>query len=217
MNKKIVIVGAGGQGKNISLLIEQIGGWDILGYVDDNPQLKGSMVRGYLVLGSFQDVFNSLNNVAVVFAIGKSEIVKEKVSLLKSMRKDLSFPNIIHPTVSFSAKDVAIGEGNVINANVVLTTGIALGSFNYFNRCSSVSHDVSIGSFCFIHAGVHLSGNCVIGDNVWLGVNSTLIEGLKIGSDATVGAGAVVLNDVRARAIVVGNPAKILRFKNEDK
>lgn len=217
MNKKIVIVGAGGQGKNISLLLEQVGGWDILGYADDNLQLKGKLVRGHLVLGPVNDVFRSLDTVSVVFAIGRSSVVREKVSFLKSLQKNFLFPNIIHPTVSFNPSDVTLGEGNVINANVVLTTGITLGSFNYLNRCSSVSHDVTIGNFCFIHAGVHLSGGCVLGDNTWLGVNSTLIEGLKIGDDATVGAGTVVLKDVDENAIMVGNPAKILRFKNEEK
>ena len=49
-----------------------------------------------------------------------------------------------------------------------------------------------------------------------IGSGATLLAGITIGENATVGAGAVVTKDVPANAIVVGNPARILRKKKSD-
>lgn len=55
--------------------------------------------------------------------------------------------------------------------------------------------------------------NTVIGSDCWIGDNSVLIAGVKIGDGAVVGAGSVVTKDVPPFAIVVGNPADLLRFR----
>jgi acetyltransferase-like isoleucine patch superfamily enzyme len=52
-----------------------------------------------------------------------------------------------------------------------------------------------------------------VGNRVFIGINVSIREGTIIGDDAFVGAGAVVVADVPARTIVVGNPAKPLRRK----
>jgi acetyltransferase-like isoleucine patch superfamily enzyme len=45
-----------------------------------------------------------------------------------------------------------------------------------------------------------------------IGANATLLAGITIGENAMIGAGAVVTKDVPANAVVVGNPAKIIRY-----
>jgi acetyltransferase-like isoleucine patch superfamily enzyme len=56
-------------------------------------------------------------------------------------------------------------------------------------------------------------GPIVIGDDVYLGLNSIVVGNVTIGSGAVVGAGAVVTNDVPPGAIVVGIPARVIRFR----
>lgn len=56
----------------------------------------------------------------------------------------------------------------------------------------------------------------IIGDNVSLGCNVTIIGGVHIGNNVTVGAGSVVVKDIPDNCIVAGNPAKVIRYKNED-
>lgn len=51
----------------------------------------------------------------------------------------------------------------------------------------------------------------VLGKNVWVGSNSTLLQGIRIGDNAVIGAGSVVTKDVPANTIVGGVPARILR------
>ncbi|MEH2434599.1 MAG: CatB-related O-acetyltransferase [Nostoc sp.] len=56
-------------------------------------------------------------------------------------------------------------------------------------------------------------GATIIGHDVWIGYGATILSGVKIGNGAVVGAQAVIASDVPAYAIVVGNPAKIIRYR----
>lgn len=53
--------------------------------------------------------------------------------------------------------------------------------------------------------------------NAWLGVNVTILPGVTIGENAIVGAGSVVTKDVPDNAIVVGNPAKVIKYLDATK
>ena len=57
----------------------------------------------------------------------------------------------------------------------------------------------------------------VLGKNVWVGSNSTLLQGIRIGDNAVIGAGSVVTKDVPANTIVGGVPARILRRIDTEK
>lgn len=56
----------------------------------------------------------------------------------------------------------------------------------------------------------------IIGDNVFCGCNVTIIGGVKIGNNVTVGAGSVVVKDVPDNCVVAGNPAKIIRYTSSE-
>lgn len=53
----------------------------------------------------------------------------------------------------------------------------------------------------------------IIGHSVWIGCNAVIMEGVKVGNGAVVGAGAIVTKDVKPYEIVVGIPAKHLRYR----
>lgn len=90
-----------------------------------------------------------------------------------------------------SIDPVSIGAGCVIADNVMV---------------SSSDHDHSGDRH-----GVHGTGPVVIEDHVFLGQNVVVLGGVHIGRGATVAAGAVVVKDVEAGAVVGGVPAKVLR------
>ena len=56
-------------------------------------------------------------------------------------------------------------------------------------------------------------GDTVIGNEVWIGQNATILPGVHIGDGAIVGANSVVASDIEPYSIVVGNPAKLIRYR----
>ena len=55
-----------------------------------------------------------------------------------------------------------------------------------------------------------------IGNEVWIGANVIILAGTNVGNHAIVGAGSIVTKDIPKNAIVGGNPAKIIKFRNEE-
>ena len=59
-------------------------------------------------------------------------------------------------------------------------------------------------------------GDTVIGNDVWIGQNATILPGVHIGDGAIIGANSVVGSNVEPYSIVVGNPAKTLRYRFDE-
>ncbi len=55
-----------------------------------------------------------------------------------------------------------------------------------------------------------------IGENVWVGARTTILPGVTIGDGAVIGAASVVTKDVPPYAVVGGNPAKIIKYRNQE-
>lgn len=111
--------------------------------------------------------------------------------------------------------DVQIGAGAVLSPQVTLTSNIRIGIGFHANIQSIIEHDCRIGNFVTFAPGVRCNGHVHIGDRAYIGAGALLRQGrpgapLRIGADAVVGIGAVVLHDVPAGVTVVGNPARVL-------
>lgn len=208
----IVIVGAGGFGREVQWLIERINSkekeWEILGYIDDNLSTK-EVINGYPILGKldwFQKQERKLN---VVCAIGSPLIRKEVLSKLQNY-SEIEYPNLIDPSIEFFER-VSIGIGNIICANNLLTVDIILKDFNIINLDCTIGHDVEINSYVTLYPGANISGNVVLEDGVEIGTGACIIQGKKIGRNTIVGAGAVVINNLPEKCVAVGNPAKVIK------
>lgn len=59
------------------------------------------------------------------------------------------------------------------------------------------------------------SGPIIVEDDAWIGFGVAILENIRIGAGAVVAAGAVVTRDIPAGAVVAGNPARIIRYRND--
>jgi sugar O-acyltransferase (sialic acid O-acetyltransferase NeuD family) len=121
-----------------------------------------------------------------------------------------SFPALVDPT-AVVARTTTVGEGSVVNAAAVLGAATTLGRFVHVNRSASVGHHNVIEDYATLGPGCLLAGSVRIGRGAFVGAGAVCAPEVGIGPDALVGAGAVVVRDVPAAAVVVGNPARVVR------
>lgn len=214
--KKIAIYGAGGFGRETACLINKINEvkpeWELVGFFDDNPSLKGKMVSHFApCFGGIQELNVFPDELGIAIAIGSSTIVEQ---LLGEIRNEhVYYPNLIHPKVTYNdLSTVTIGKGNIIQGGCFFSCDVTIGDFNVLNGSVVLGHDDRIGSYNVFMPAVRISGQVEIGDNNYLGVGSIILQGLKIGNDIKLGAGAVLMTKPKDGCLYMGNPAKKTTF-----
>lgn len=214
--KKIVVYGSGGFAREVVHLIEDINEqeetWEVLGYIDDNAANHGELINELSVLGGV-DWIKEQDSIAVAMGIG-SPSSKKAIAENLSELSNVSYPNLIHPSVKFSRFN-SIARGNVICEGSILTTNIDIKEFVTINLNCTIGHDTIVGSYTTILPNSSVSGNVVFEERVDFGTNATIIQGIKIGEGTIVGAGAVVVKDLPANCTAVGMPAKPIKFHEE--
>ena len=68
-----------------------------------------------------------------------------------------------------------------------------------------------VGRASFIGPGCQLTAGSRVDEGAWLGAGAILVEAARVGAWSVVGAGATVIDDVPARALAVGTPARVKR------
>ena len=210
--KDIAIYGAGGFGKEVACLINRINQkkltWNLVGFFDDNPALKGKMISHFgPCLGGIDVLNNYSKDLSVVIALGNSEVVKHLVEKINNER--VSYPNLIDVTFfKVDPDSFEIGKGNIIQGLCSVSCDVKIGDFNVMNGSVDVGHDVTIGSFNTFMPAVRVSGEVRIGECNFFGINSIVLQQIKIGNDVKIGAGSVLMTKPKDGNLYLGVPAK---------
>jgi acetyltransferase-like isoleucine patch superfamily enzyme len=118
--------------------------------------------------------------------------------------------------------------GYELGGNVYLGQGLHVTDDLYKDRCGLlIGERVAIAQRVLIVLSSHanhsrvgaflpaVNGTVVIGDDAWIGAGAIILPNVTVGERAVVAAGAVVTKDVPAKAIVAGNPARVVRAIDE--
>jgi sugar O-acyltransferase (sialic acid O-acetyltransferase NeuD family) len=206
--KKIIIIGAGGFGREILDTIYYINQfaskYHVLGFIDKNIQ-KGSIVNGLPVLGNDSNL-ESYTEASLVIGIGDPHTRKRYFELYKDR---FDFPIIIHPTAIISDFAV-IGPGSLIQAFCIVAANSIIGNCVAINARSGIGHDARVGNYTSIQSFCDITGNNSVGELCFFGTGVKLIPGLAIASESYLCAGTVIFKNIIAKSKVLGNPGKII-------
>jgi sugar O-acyltransferase (sialic acid O-acetyltransferase NeuD family) len=206
--KDIAIYGAGGLGREMALIVEQINAekqlWNLVGFYDDGK--RDEVVDGVRVLGGMDELNRVGQPLSVIIAIGDCHVRSAVAGKINNLNVD--FPVIIHPGSNRGSLRNVFGRGSIITAGCVLTTGVSLGEFVIVNLSCTIGHDVTLGSFTSVMPGSNISGSVTIGEKTLIGTGVQILQGIEIGTACRIGAGAVVTKSVQDEKTVVGIPAR---------
>ncbi len=206
VTKYVYLYGAGGHSKVITDILNSLG-IEVIGMFDDNPtsaRFKIMEVRdGIRLLG---EGFPKLD-APLIISVGNNARRAELASLI-----DAKYGTAIHGTAIVSAK-AHIGAGTVVLQGAIIQAGAKIGAHVLVNTAASIDHDNIIGDYAHVSPHATLCGHVEVGEGTHIGAAAVVIPSIRIGRWCTIGAGAVVINDIPDFATAVGNPAKVIKFR----
>jgi maltose O-acetyltransferase len=123
----------------------------------------------------------------------------------------------IHHNADISA-NIEVGDHCIIGTRCMIQSGVVMGDY------IMIGPDVKIYSrnhvFSSLETPVSLQGKefkkTILGNDVWIGANCVILPGVKIGHKTVIAAGSIVTKDIPDFALVGGNPARVIRMRNEN-
>lgn len=195
--KDIVIIGAGGIGREVAYFIEEINEisptWNIIGFIDENIEIHNKELNGYKVLGGLNALTELNVKPYVVVAIANCTVKKKIVERLEGK---FDFATIIYPTVKVS-KYIEIGKGSIIYPGVILTVNTKIGNHVLLSGNCGIGHDTVIGDYSSVLWGSNFSGYDNVGESCFIGVGTKVVQGVKLSDEYIVDTGNIVTKDIK--------------------
>ena len=203
---KSIIAGAGGFGLEVLQIMQDIGDYDVVGFLDPQPEKEGARLENVPILGGDERLHQLMGEGISTVAVAIAEGSIRKRLLLLALELGYHVPTLIHP-MTYIAPNVSLGCGSVVYPGVTIMPAAELSDSVLVNAGVTLGHGVKVGSYSNINPGANVAGNVIIGERVLVGIGATILENLQIGDEAKIGAGAVVIRDVPECSTVVGVPA----------
>ncbi len=176
--------------------------WNLIGFVSAYGDEVGEELLNLPVL-TFEDALARHPTAYLIPEYdwpGRTELPRERLATL------------IDPSV-FVSSTAHIGRGCVIYPNCYVGAHTRIGDLSFCLSGVVINHDDDIGDSVTLTSGVVLAGEVHVEAGCYLGQACTVREKVTIGRGSLIGMGSVVLKNVPANTVVVGNPARRLRAR----
>jgi sugar O-acyltransferase (sialic acid O-acetyltransferase NeuD family) len=210
MKKRLLIIGAGGMGREVLTWardIEKAGAdWSVGGFIDGNSSALKLYDIKLPILGAPETYEPSADDVFTC-AIGDPRTRLRVSSSFQA--RGAKFVNLIHPSAVIGSR-VQRGCGLIACPFVCVTCDVQLGDFVFLNVSATIGHDAVLEDGCTLSGHSDVTGHAHLGRGVFMGSHSCVHPGVEVGDFATIGAGTAVMRTVPTGATVLGVPAKKL-------
>jgi acetyltransferase EpsM len=184
--------------------------WDVTGFVDPAPCVETATRLAVRRLGDDDSVVSATAWPWLVLGVGAVGVSSRRERIVTAYApRAPRWATIVHAAAWVSPTAV-LEPGAVVMAGAVVNSGARLGAHAVVNTGAVVEHDVTVGAFAQLGPGAVVGGGAAIEDGAYLGLGCRVRDHVRVGREALVGMGAVVVADVEAGAIVVGVPAQRL-------
>lgn len=222
MSKKVIIIGGDGNGGVAAACIRDMRQkyndleYEVAGFLNDFVT-KGETINGYPVLGKLEEIEQFLKeDYYFIYAIHSITHGQLRMRIFDSLNiPDEKLATLIHP-LTFIGEGSTIAPGCMIMANSYVGPETNIGKCTFVMANCTLAHNNNVGSFCHFSVGAICASVITIGNGCDVAINATVLERVKMGDYSVVGAGALCLNDVEPYQVVVGSPAKHLKYVKPD-
>jgi sugar O-acyltransferase (sialic acid O-acetyltransferase NeuD family) len=186
----------------------------VQGIIDSNVKKKGNLFYGIEIIGDIENFKkNNISN-GTFFCISLSEL-----NFNARMRVHNEFEKIGYSPISIISDDADISNSASVDTGSIIFPDCRINAQARIGKCVTIYTGSLIEHDCVISDNVEISPRCVlaggveIGEKAFIGINATILPFVKVGKNSVIGAGAVVTKDIDDNVIVVGNPARILKYR----
>lgn len=203
---ELAIFGAGGLGRLVHDILLQDRRWRPVALLDSDPAKQGKAIDGLTVRGGLEQLpaLRRQGVSAAIVAIGDN---RERVRIAALLRQGgMQLVSAIHPLVSI-APSARLGQHLIIGARSMVCVHAHVADHCVLSTGSIVEHDNRLATGVFLHPAVRLAGGVEIDRFATLGIGACVIPYRRVGANAWVEPGAVVIRDVLPGTTVSGAPA----------
>jgi len=194
----ILLLGAGGHARSCIDVIEQEGGFTVIGLVGLREEV-GARVVGYPVLCTDEDLTTALRDCShALVTVGQIKTPEPRMRLFAILEQSgCSLPVVVSPC-AYVSPHASVGAGSIVMHGAVVNAGAVVGRNCIVNSQSLVEHDAVIADHCHVATSAALNSGVRIGEGTFIGSGSTVRQGITIGARSLIGMGQRVVADCGA-------------------
>lgn len=210
---KLGIYGAGGAGREVKEIAESLNLWDEIVFIDDFQEVGVFKNIPIMPFSEFEKGYSNTDT-EVVIALGEPE---HKTTLYKKIKETgYAYANVIHPNAMISP-EAKLGKGIIVKAGVIVSVDAVIGDNVSIEEYAVIGHDCVIGAHSQISSFVMIAGHCEVGEGTYIAIHVAVRDRIKIGANSVVGMGSMVSRDIPNNVIALGNPARPMKKKDDQK